>query len=437
MASSLTAVLATGVAFLAGCSSGADGTPSNVTGTGGTPPSTIVGAGATASPVGTAGTMGAAGTAVSGAGGSPGVVTSNGGATAAAGGVTSVGGAPVGGAPPGGTAGAPPGAGGSWGAGGAAGTAGTGAAGAPDGCGLHTQYAGDEHCIAAPPPDQGFQLHVGPTNYDHPEATYIMQPGQEETTNFPLTSSNDKDIYFFYRQYRLRPTAHHIIITVSAGLDPTGGTRIATANVSGDYPAGGIIAPEDQGVGLPLKAHAGINVSFHAINTTPDPQLREIWVNFWYRDAAQVTQPAIEWFKIGSASISIPPHTMTTLGPYSCTVAGAGRLLWLYGHRHANNTRFTVNRIRGAQRDLIYDADKWDEPLLLEYSSTVTNPKPNIPTTEGGWNGILDLAAGDRIEWSCNVNNTHDSTLSFTDMTQLGEMCIVDAEAVGSSCTGL
>jgi hypothetical protein len=159
-----------------------------------------------------------------------------------------------------------------------------------------------------------------------------------------------------------------------------------------------------------------------------------MWVNFWYKPAGSVTQVANEWFEVGDPLFSIPPHTQTTLGPYTCTVRGAGRMLWLYGHRHANNTRFTVTRIRGGQRDVIYDADKWEEPLLLEYASNVVNPAPNIPTNEGGWNGILDLADGDRIEWSCNVNNTQNTTLRFTNETYLGEMCIVDAEAVVSTC---
>jgi hypothetical protein len=37
-------------------------------------------------------------------------------------------------------------------------------------CGLDTDYDGDEYCILPPPPDQGFQLHIGPSNYDNPGA---------------------------------------------------------------------------------------------------------------------------------------------------------------------------------------------------------------------------------------------------------------------------
>lgn len=306
-----------------------------------------------------------------------------------------------------------------------------------DECKLSTGYVGDENCILPPPSDKGFQVHYGPTDYDNPESDYVLQPGQEVTTSIPATSGNDTDVYFYYRQYRLRPTAHHIILTVPNGAATSLlslGRRVGTANTSQDYPAGGKIAPEDANVGMPLAAHSVITASFHTINTTDAPQLREAWINFWYRDPNEITEPATEWFKVGDPTFSVAPHTSTTLGPYTCTADNDGRLLWLYGHRHANNTRFTVTRVRGAQSDVVYDADVWEEPLLLDYSSTVTNPAPDIPRVEGGWNGILDLVKGDQIQWSCDVTNNNDTTLRFTEQTLLGEMCIVDAEAVGANC---
>jgi hypothetical protein len=250
-------------------------------------------------------------------------------------------------------------------------------------------------------------------------------------------SGNEEDIYFYHRQYRMRPTAHHVIISADNGTGVDAGRRIGTANVSQDFPANGVIAPEDLGVGLPLGPRSPINVQLHAINTTEKPALREVWVNFWYRDPSQVKEVANQWFKVGSTSFAVQPRQSTTLGPYRCTVQGDGRMLWLYGHRHANNVRFLVTRVRGAQRDVIYDAYHWEEPLLLEYNSVVKNPAPNpAQRIEGGWSGILDLKTGDVIEWQCDVVNQQNTVLRFTNQTYLGEMCIVDAEAVNSTCTG-
>src|SRR5215472_12901077 len=143
-------------------------------------------------------------------------------------------------------------------------------------CGLHTQWAGDDRCILPPPPDKGFQVHVGPSNYDNPESTYVMQPGTEATDNFPSTSPNQEDRYFYFRQYRMRPTAHHMILTAGSAAAGNAslfaaagmGHRIATANLSGDFPVNGIIAPENTGVGSPIAANSSINTSLHAINAT-------------------------------------------------------------------------------------------------------------------------------------------------------------------------
>jgi hypothetical protein len=266
-----------------------------------------------------------------------------------------------------------------------------------------------------------------------------MQPGTEATDSFPVVSPNQEDRYFYFRQYRMRPTAHHMILTAGGASTSTVagavGHRIATANKSGDFPVNGIIAPENDGVGSPIAAKSSINVSLHAINATSAPQLREIWVNFWYKDAKNVTDPATAWFNVGDPTFSVAPGQDTVLGPYTCSIGSPGRLLWVYGHRHANNVGFLVSRVRGSQRDLIYAGYHWDEPITLQYDSITQNTVADTTTNiEGGWSGILDLQAGDHVEWSCHVINHQTSTLRFTNQTYLGEMCIVDAEAVGTNC---
>ena len=305
---------------------------------------------------------------------------------------------------------------------------------AMDECGLDTNYAGDEYCILPPPPDQGFQLHIGPSNYDNPEARYILAPRQEVTSDFTATSSNDKPVYFYYRQFRMRNGAHHNIITSGSGGDSGLGQRIGTSNnLAEDSPKGGVIAPENTGVGIQLPAHTRITVSLHSINVTDEPQLREIWVNFWYRDASEVTEPVKEVFSPAPQAPILPGADVMING--SCRVQGNGRMLWMYGHRHANNVRFSTWRVRGTQRDLIYQGYNWEEALVLDYSSTIMNPVPDTaPNAEGGWSGILDVKTGDRFEFECHVVNNTDGTLLFTNNTYTGEMCILDAEMVGASC---
>jgi hypothetical protein len=314
-----------------------------------------------------------------------------------------------------------------------------------DECGLHTNYPGDDHCILPPPKDKGFQLHIGPSNYDNPEPQYILKPGEETTNDFPTTSSNEAKVFFYVRQFRMRQGAHHNIITTSgrgaavaggAGLEGGLGRRIGTTNhLVEDSPKGGIIAPENKGVGIPLDAKSRINVSLHSINTTDKPMLRELWANFWYKDASEVTEEAEEMFQTGSVTFAVQPKQDTVLGPFRCNIQGNGRMLWFYGHRHANNVRFSAWRIRGAQRDLFYEGYNWEEPAVLEYASTVTNATAvRDKQIEGGWNGILDMKQGDVLEWECHIVNKTNGVLRFSNNTFTGEMCIMDAELIGANC---
>ncbi|HMI92668.1 MAG TPA: hypothetical protein VK509_14935, partial [Polyangiales bacterium] len=153
------------------------------------------------------------------------------------------------------------------------------------------------------------------------------------------------------------------------------------------------------------------------------------------RDPSEVTEPAISLFKSGDPTFSVPPGADQILGPYSCDIAGSGRLLWFYGHRHANNVRFSAWRVRGGQRDLFYEGLHWEETLLLDFSSDVKNPVPDrAKGIEGGWSGVLDLKPGDKLEWECHVVNKQTTALRFTNETYLGEMCIMDGETVGATC---
>jgi hypothetical protein len=120
----------------------------------------------------------------------------------------------------------------------------------------------------------------------------------------------------------------------------------------------------------------------------------------------------------------------------SITASAPGRVLTMYGHRHSNATRFSAWRTRGADRELVYEDYDWLEPTVLEFNSLTTNNPPN-PTSyvAGGHSGVLDLQAGDKLEWECHVVNERDNVLRFSNNTYTGEMCIMDAELVGTNCS--
>ena len=303
-------------------------------------------------------------------------------------------------------------------------------------CELDTGFPGDEYCLPPPPPDQGFQIHIGPSDYDNPGPEFLLQPNQEVTTNFQVVSGNDEPVFFYYRQYRMRPGTHHNIVgTVPAGGLDIGRRLAITNHLIEDNPKGGMLAPENSGIGIPLDPNTPLVVDVHSINVTDAPALREVWINFWYREPSEVTETVLAFAHPGDTTFAIAPRADTMLGPYRCQVFGEGRILWMYGHRHANNQRFTAWRIRGAERTLLYESYNWEDPLLLEFSSTVQNPVADrAKQVEGGYSGVLDLRPGDQLEWECHVVNQTDGYLRFTNENFTGEMCILDAELVGAGC---
>jgi hypothetical protein len=269
----------------------------------------------------------------------------------------------------------------------------------------------------------------------------VLEPGEETNMYFDAVSGNDEPVYFYYRQYRMRSGSHHMIISESSGglgggLGEFGGGRRlgGSQNHAKDNPDMGIVAPENEGVGVPLDPKVPLTVNLHYINTTDAPVLQETWINFWYKDEAEVTDEAHEMFLLGSVSFAVQPGENTTLGPYGCDVSGSGRILSMYGHRHANADRFSAWRIRNGQRELIYESLDWLEPLVLEYNSVVQNATPlREMGIEGGHSGVLDLQPGDRLEWECHVVNQSDGVLRFTNETFDGEMCILIGDTVGTT----
>ena len=87
----------------------------------------------------------------------------------------------------------------------------------------------------------------------------------------------------------MRPGSHHMILYAN-GMKRLGGSQ----NLSKDNPENGVIAPENMGIGMKLAAKTPVTVNLHYMNYTDKPILKEVWINFWYRDPKDVTEPANE-----------------------------------------------------------------------------------------------------------------------------------------------
>jgi hypothetical protein len=300
---------------------------------------------------------------------------------------------------------------------------------AMDECGLDTQFEGDEYCILPPPKDKGFQLHIGPSNYDNPEPEYILQPGEENVVTMDAVSGNEEDVYYYYRQYRMRPGSHHVIVSVD-------GRRIGgIQNLARDEPDNGIIAPEDEGVGLELKARSMMNVNLHYYNFGDKPSIREIWVNYWYKPAESVTDVSRPIYSMtGVTAATAKSHVVVGA---TCPVTGNGRVLNLYGHRHLNNVRFSIWRTSSGKRDLVFDDYNSEHPGFMAFNSLAMNPAPDPMAKKfGGASGVLELKDGDTLDFDCEIINNTDKNFIGLNEAEDDEMCIMIGDSVSAQVAG-
>jgi hypothetical protein len=315
----------------------------------------------------------------------------------------------------------------------------------PDPCGLNSGYPGDEYCFAPPPEGKGIQIHFGPSNYTDPAevAKYTLQPGEEfnsyGTTRIPI----DVDRWYNYVQIRMRPGSHHLINSVvqgeniGEGYAPAGmtcpGTTVSgfagTQNLIRNMPAHGKQAPENVGLGSRLAANSWLCLNHHAYNYSTEVMLREVWINVWFVDESEVTQRSSGVMIVAGPWEGIAPWSQKTLIE-SAPVSTDGRIISLFGHRHAWTTRFAVWR----NEDLVYDSWDWQDSVVFNYDSITTNPAPNPEArTDGATSGMLEVKTGDTIKIQCDIDNQSDNTLFFRNALYEGEMCILFGSAVGTS----
>ncbi len=319
----------------------------------------------------------------------------------------------------------------------------------PDPCGLQSGFPGDEYCIKPPPEGKGIQIHFGPKSYsDTAEvAKYLLKPGEEFNAYGIANIDALEDHWYNYTQIRMRPGSHHLINTLVQGANspegylPSGsgcpGTPVGgfpgTQNLIRNMPPGGVEAPENVGLGSKLTANTQLCLNHHAYNYNSDtPILREVWINVWFVDASEVTQKTSSVTIFAGPWMGIPPHSQQVLKA-STDVSGDGRIINMFGHRHAATDRFAVWK----NDELVYDSWNWQESVAYDYDSITKNP-PLDPDkkTDGAVSGVLPVTQGDKINIECDVNNQTDNTLYFKNELLTGEMCILFGSSVGVGIQG-
>lgn len=339
-----------------------------------------------------------------------------------------------------------------------------GTAAGANACGIHTQFPGDENCLAVPDPDVGLQIHVGPSSYDDPSVVnavgsdgkpvWLVEPGDERTQCYRLITSNTEPHNYFKQQYRMRKGSHHLIMmkasdmTIPEGWFPPSdpiseqfcgnivGAIGGTQSISEDVPPNGVVAPEDEGLYRKLDANAPLDIQLHFYNTTTETHLREAWVNLYYKPDSEATQNL--GMLGGFTAMNIKAGTSGSVtGECLSSQAYAPhpvRIVTLFGHAHTHNKRYAVYKdTANGTSELVYDSYEGASSPTFTYNSLVKNPVPNpAEHVTGAASGQLFLADGDKLRFTCDiVNDTQNDFVGLNEVST-DEMCHLFGSVVGA-----
>jgi hypothetical protein len=245
----------------------------------------------------------------------------------------------------------------------------------------------------------------------------------------------------------MRAGSHHMILSLSQNTDPTPGWGLCkggilnaiggTQHVIEDFPPNGVVAPEDEGLARGIPARQPIDAQLHFYNVTDEPQLREIWVNYYYKPADEVVTNL--GMLGGFTRMNVAPHTRATVGSVCKAehALGAGevpRIVTLFRHAHTHNERFVVYHDKtDGSSEVIYDSYDGAEAPTYMYNSLVENPVADPESRlSGGKSGILALNPGEQLRFECDVNNTTDLTFRGANEVNTDEMCHLFGSIAGA-----
>jgi hypothetical protein len=323
-------------------------------------------------------------------------------------------------------------------------------------CGLNTGFEDDNACLVPPRPNEGFQIHVGPKNYDDPAevAKFVMKPGEESSECFTFRTANIEKITYQTWLMSGRAGTHHIINQTFSGELPedtwgncggVGSFDIANPELpmqTGSLPGAskaymprGKVAPEYAHVGRVIEAKTLVQSDMHYFNFTDKDILREYWMNFYFPPAEQqITEYADQLVGFGGTSWNVTPIQPGTdmVYKYECPFTGNGYVMQLLGHYHAHGKRFTssIKRANG-QIEKVFEMFDYLEPAVFDYNSATQNP-PFSDNAPGAISGQLAIMDGDILQWECHIINDSDVALAFTNQVKTGEMCNIWGYTVGT-----
>lgn len=202
--------------------------------------------------------------------------------------------------------------------------------------------------------------------------------------------------------------SHHMLFLYqpnaqNGALAPCSGLTFAqmafgaqSPDVTETYPAG---------VAALVPASQGFRVVSHYLNATTHDLTANVEIVMHKAKPGTVTQHAGVYFLDNISGIHVPPGTEQMVTA-QYTVPHDLYLLSGVGHMH-QRTKSLVASVDGQK---VYESDSWDNSPQQDFAPPILVKKGSI------------------ISWTCDINNTTASTLTFGESAQTNEMCIFDGQ---------
>jgi hypothetical protein len=247
-----------------------------------------------------------------------------------------------------------------------------------------------------------------------------VAPGQEDTQCVVMRLDNDAPIRVGSIHNELGDASHHLIVyrvsdteekrtpfpcaPFSDTLDPDKGSALMVTQKRDDL----LTLPS--GVAISLDAHQMVRLEMHFINASPTPKTVTAKTTFTPIRDAEFRDEAGFLF-IGSAEISLPPKSDTTLGPKFFEIPAdlyGVKFFAMTGHEHHLGTNVQVAQASSASDPgtKIYDVPNW----------SWSEPKTEV------FSAPLQVPNGGGFHFSCSWKNTTDSVVRFGE-SATDEMC--------------
>jgi hypothetical protein len=194
------------------------------------------------------------------------------------------------------------------------------------------------------------------------------------------------------------------------------------------------VPPEYANVGSSIPAHAKIQADMHYFNFTDHPIIREMWLNIYFVDDAQVTEVGRQIAGLGGFSWNQKPIQPGTdkVYTYECPIKGDGYIMSLLGHYHAHGKHFAANlKSKDGTSRKVFEMYDYQEPAQFQYNSQAMNPDFS-DSAAGAVTGRLAVFDGDVLSWECHIINDSDVALKYVNEVKTGEMCNLWGQSVGT-----